>query len=161
MSLPAKVSCMIAARLRGAMLAYGQEGPTPRALSPARRTLKMRLLFFLAASTALAAPVVHWAHVPLSFEPNAGQAPADVSFLARGSSYSLCLGRGSMTLAGKDRSLLRTRLVGANLSAGIHGESRQTSTSNYFVGSDPRQWHESVPNYGRVRYAGVYPDRKS
>ena len=118
---------------------------------------EMRLLFFLAASTALAAPVVHWANTPLSFELNDGQASAEVSYLARGSSYSLYLSRGSVTLAGKDRSLLRTKLLGANLSAGISGENRQSSTSNYFIGNDPRQWHASVPNFGRVRYTGVYP----
>jgi uncharacterized protein (TIGR03437 family) len=31
------------------------------------------------------------------------------------------------------------------------------STSNYFVGNNSGDWHTSVPNYGLVRYAGVYP----
>lgn len=117
----------------------------------------MRVLFFLVAGTALAAPVVHWANVPLSFEPNAGQASAGVSYVARGNSYTLYLTRGSMILAGRDQSRFRTKLVGANPSARITGEAPQTSMTNYFIGNDPREWHAAVPNYGRVRYSGVYP----
>ena len=49
------------------------------------------------------------------------------------------------------------KLLGANLSARIVGEGQQVSTSNYFVGNDPSKWRTSVPNYGRVRYTGVYP----
>ena len=29
--------------------------------------------------------------------------------------------------------------------------------SNYLLGNDPSQWHTSVPNYGGVKYQGVYP----
>ena len=39
----------------------------------------------------------------------------------------------------------------------ITGEAPQPSTSNYFVGNDPGKWLHSVPNFGRVRYTGVYP----
>jgi uncharacterized protein (TIGR03437 family) len=49
------------------------------------------------------------------------------------------------------------KLSGASPNAPITGEALQASTSNYFAGSDPRQWRTSVPNYGRVRYSGVYP----
>jgi len=117
----------------------------------------MRLLYILIAGTAVAAPAVHWANVPLSFEPNAGQTSAGVSYLARGSSYTVYLADGWITFAGRDQSRLQTKLVGANGSARITGEGRQSSTSNYFIGNDPRQWHTAVPNYGRVRYTNVYP----
>jgi len=117
----------------------------------------MRAVFVFIAGTAMAAPAVRWGNIPLSFEPNRGQAPAEVRYLARGSSYTLYLACGETVLAPHAQSPLRTRLLGANLSVRITGEAPQVSTSNYFVGSDPRKWHTSVPNYGRVRYSGVYP----
>lgn len=115
----------------------------------------MRLLFLLFASTAAAAPVIQWSKIPLSFEP--GKTPVEASYLARGTSFSLSVAPGSMLAAGKGRTRLRTKLVGANPSARATGEDRQSSTSNYFVGSDPRQWRTAVPNYAKVRYSAVYP----
>ena len=117
----------------------------------------MRLLLLLAGTTALAAPVVRWSEIPLSFEPNAGQAATEVRFLARGSSYSVYLTEGTLVLAGKNHSPLRTRLAGANPAARFSAEAPLTSTSNYFVGNDPGQWRTAVPNFGRVRLSGVYP----
>ena len=118
----------------------------------------MRATLLLIAGTAMAASTVQWGNLPLSFEPNTGQASAQVRYLARGSSYTLYLATGETVLAGHHRSSLRTKLSGANLSAPIAGEAPQASTSNYFVGSDPGKWHASVPNYGSVRYVGVYPE---
>jgi Beta-propeller repeat len=121
----------------------------------------VRLLALLTACSIFAAPDVSprvkWANLPLSFEPTAEQSTAGVHYLARGSSYSLYLAAGESVLMGKDRSPLRTKLAGANLAAPIVAEGPQTSTSNYFVGKDPRQWRTSVPNYDRVRYMGIYP----
>lgn len=117
----------------------------------------MRVCFLLIVGTAMAAPSVHWSSVPLSFEPNTGQAPEAVRYLARGSSYTLYLACGEMVLAGRSQSPFRTRLSGANPSARITGEAPQDSSSNYFIGSDPSKWRTSVPNFARVRCAGVYP----
>jgi uncharacterized protein (TIGR03437 family) len=117
----------------------------------------MRAILFLIAGTAIATPAVKWANLPLSFEPNTGQAPSEVQYLARGVSYTLSLGRGETMIAVRNRPPMRTKLSGANLSALISGEGPQASTSNYFVGSNPAQWRASVPNYERVRYTGVYP----
>jgi hypothetical protein len=36
----------------------------------------------------------HWGDIPLSFEPNVGQEPREVRYLARGSSYTLYLAGG-------------------------------------------------------------------
>ena len=110
----------------------------------------MRLLFVLLCGTALG-------EIPLSFEPNTGQAGSGVRYLARGSAYTLYLTDGETVLAGKGRAALRTRLAGAKLAAPIDGEGAQDSFSNYFVGNDPRKWRTSVPNFGRVRYRGLYP----
>src|SRR6266478_5337514 len=97
----------------------------------------MRMLFLFTACTAMAAPGVKWGDIPLSFEPNTGQEPAEVRYLARGSSYTLYLAGEETVLAGHNQTPLLTKLLGANPSAGIAGEDQQASTSNYFVGKDP------------------------
>ena len=61
----------------------------------------MRVLFLLTACT-MAAPV-KWGDIPLSFEPNTGQAAAEVRYLARGSSYTLYLASGETVLADTTR----------------------------------------------------------
>ena len=48
-------------------------------------------------------------------------------------------------------------LVGANFATPIRGEDRQPGFSNYFIGSNPRDWHTRIPHYGKVVYRGVYP----
>ena len=49
------------------------------------------------------------------------------------------------------------RLVGADPAAEITGLDVQKGVTNYFIGSDPKNWHTRVPNYTRVKYANVYP----
>jgi uncharacterized protein (TIGR03437 family) len=118
----------------------------------------MRVFFLLmVAGTALAAPSVQRVHGPLSFEPNTGQASAQVRYLARGNSYTLYLAGDEIVLAGRNQPALRTRLSGADPSVRVTGERRQDSTSNYFIGNDPAQWRTAVPNFAQVRYANVYP----
>ena len=111
----------------------------------------------LVAGTALAAPGLQLAHIPLSFEPNSGQAPAEVRYVARSGSYTLYLAPGEAVFAAPKQPPLRERLSKANLSGRIAGEVQQRSVSNYISGNDPAKWHTSVPNYERVRYTGVYP----
>ena len=53
--------------------------------------------------------------------------------------------------------VLRMQLVGANSSARISGMDKTTARSNYFIGRDPKKWHTNISNFGKVRYAGVYP----
>ncbi|MGA8765119.1 MAG: SBBP repeat-containing protein [Candidatus Sulfotelmatobacter sp.] len=54
-------------------------------------------------------------------------------------------------------SVLNMRIVGGNTAATVTGLDKQEAESNYFIGNDPEQWHRRVPNYGKVKYAGVYP----
>ena len=117
----------------------------------------MRATLLLIAGAAMAAPTVKWGNIPLSFEPNQGQAPAEVRYLARGSSYSLYLSPGETVLSAQNTMPLRTKLSGATVSARVAGEGRQASTSNYLIGNDPSKWQSTIPNYQRVRYSGVYP----
>ena len=115
----------------------------------------MTPILFLIAGMAMAAPSVKWPEVPLSFEPNMGQAAADVRYLARGNSLALYMACGETLLYGQG-SPLRTKLEGADPSCRITGEAPQASTSNYFVGRDPQKWHTAIPNFAKVRYSGVY-----
>src|SRR5215471_6749784 len=117
----------------------------------------MRASLFLLAGTVIAAPTVKWGNIPLSFEPNRGQAPEAVRYLARGSRYTLYLTGIESVLAAHDSPALKTTFPGANSSPAIAGEAPQASTSNYFHGNNSSKWQASVPNYERVRYVGVYP----
>src|SRR5678815_4984826 len=94
--------------------------------------------------------------LPLRFEANQGQAPQPVQFLARGPGYSMALapGRARFITGGREVTF---RLAGANGAARGQGEARLGTISNYMSGMDRSQWHTNIPNYERVRFAGVYP----
>jgi hypothetical protein len=108
-----------------------------------------------------------FAGIPMSFEPNRGQAAAGVDALARGAGYTLLLGRGDATLMlagaaepGKHpapSSVLAFKLKGSQPLARVTEEGELTARSNYFLGNDPAKWRTDIPEYARVRYAGVYP----
>jgi uncharacterized repeat protein (TIGR01451 family) len=119
-----------------------------------------------------------FAGLPLIFEPNLGQGnldPADsrAHFVTRGSGYSLFLGSEGAILSlasrqrrqgsGKDETSgtrvesLRMKLAGANPNPNLTGADRLPGKSNYFLGNDPAQWRQGVPQFARVRYENVYP----
>jgi hypothetical protein len=49
------------------------------------------------------------------------------------------------------------KLEGANRAPQVGGVEKLAAQSHYFVGKDPSAWQTHVPNYRKVRYAGVYP----
>ncbi len=49
------------------------------------------------------------------------------------------------------------QLVGANPSSPAEGLDRVAFTSAYFTSNDPKGLLESLPNYAKVRYRGVWP----
>ena len=51
---------------------------------------------------------------------------------------------------------VRLRFVDANKPAAIAGSDPLPGKTNYFIGSDPTQWHANVPNYSAVKYSGIY-----
>jgi len=97
--------------------------------------------------------------LPLSFEPNQGQAARDVAFVANGSAYRFELtGNGArITLWNGDSA---KRIVMTPVNARTNPRSRALQrlprTSNYLVGPEAG-WIKDVPNYGRVEYEDVYP----
>jgi len=54
-------------------------------------------------------------------------------------------------------SVLRMKLVGANVKATVTGAEELPGKSNYFIGNDPKNWRTKVPNYAKVRYQNIYP----
>jgi streptogramin lyase len=109
----------------------------------------------------------------LSFEANQGQTDPQVRFLSHGDGYALfltptqavlSLSKPAAPSAGREAPpapaegmALFMQLVRANRSAVVAGEGPSPGTSNYFLDSDPSQWHTAIPNYSRVVYHGVYP----
>ena len=111
----------------------------------------MRVLAF-AIFTAVAAA----AHgkLPVAFEPNQGQAPGPVEFLAHGNGYSLALHAGGPELRSRSGRIAAT-LVGARQANG-QAETPLPGVVNYLVG-DAASWRTGIPTYARVRYREVYP----
>jgi hypothetical protein len=118
-------------------------------------------------AAALRTRVPDYGRLPIRFEPNIGQAPPQVQYLARGGGYSMALSGEGLTLALRHgaqagagapaAARLRLRLVQARSGAAPRGGQRQDSVSNYFIGRDPSRWRARVPNYAAVRYDQVYP----
>jgi hypothetical protein len=93
---------------------------------------------------------------PLGFEPNRGQAAAEVEFLARGRSYVLALTRGDAVLT-VGRVTVRMRPVGANTAPEVAPQVPLPGRVNYLTGRDPIRWRTGIPTYARVVYRDVYP----
>ncbi len=107
-----------------------------------------------------------YGRLPLAFEANKGQTDSQVKFLSRGAGYSLfltpaeavlMLGPSAVSNGHSNSAVLRMRLSGANPRTTVSGQDKLPGKSNYFMGSDPQKWHTSVPQYAKVRYAGIYP----
>ena len=111
-----------------------------------------------------------YGQIPLSFEVNQGQTAAQVDFLSQGSGYTLFLTPTETVLSlqkpapaagdgagAPDSVVLSSRFVGANPQPQVVGLDRLAGTSNYFIGSDPSQWHTNIANYGQVEYQNLYP----
>jgi len=118
--------------------------------------------------------------LPLEFEANRGQAPAEYAFVAHGPTYALGLSSTDIALSlhrprdssqaklvstaldlgateAMDHSELHLRLLGASKSASVAGLDPKPGVSNYFMGSDPSKWHTGVPHFGEVAIASAYP----
>jgi hypothetical protein len=94
--------------------------------------------------------------LPISFEPNVGQAPIPVEYLARGVGYTVAITAQSAILS-FERSALRLRLINSRPSPSLHADNQLASISNYFIGNDPSKWRSNIANYAAIRYEQVYP----
>src|SRR3954466_10070428 len=96
---------------------------------------------------------------PLRFEPNRGQADSRVQFHALGGGYGIFFVSADVVLAlhgSQNTSVLRMSFEGSQ-PAQLRADGALASHTNYLIGDDPRQWHTDIPNFSRVRYAGIYP----
>jgi len=97
-----------------------------------------------------------YGRLPLSFEPNRGQADRAVDFVARGAGYTVYLSRGSAVLT-LTKSVLRLTLVGADPSPEATGQEELPGKANYLIGKKASDWKVGVPTFARVTYRNVYP----
>jgi len=109
-----------------------------------------------------------FANLPLYFEPNQGQAEAQVKYLSRGAGHLLFLTPSKAVLVltkrehaeswkteKKDqRTVLHMAFRGANRQAQISGQEELSGKVNYFIGDDPGKWRTNIATYGRVLYRG-------
>jgi len=119
-----------------------------------------------------------YGQLPLSFEPNVGQARRDVDYLAHGAGFAIYLSptAATLTVAGaaaaarsavarlpdlsarRRAEVVRINLEGANRDAKALARDRLRGVSNYFIGSNPANWHSGIPTYAEVKYRAVYPE---
>jgi hypothetical protein len=116
-----------------------------------------------------------YGRLPLSFEPNRGQAEDSSQFLSRSGNHSLLLKSNEALLelptgsspssvsrtrvSGSESqfSILRMRLLGGSPGSEATAQGELSTKSHYFTSGDPAKWRTGVPNYSRVRYQNVYP----
>ena len=106
-----------------------------------------------------------YAALPLSFEPNRGQAPSAVLYQARYKALRFEFGRSGLDIRGGRRphrpndapAALHMRFVGTQNAAKVSGERRQPGVVNYFAGQDRSKWISGVTTYSSVKYHAMYP----
>jgi hypothetical protein len=95
------------------------------------------------------------ARLPLRFEANQGQLNTDIRYAAHAGAYTLALKANGASLSlGSNR--VDISLLNSNRAPRIEALDPVPTRTNYFVGSRDR-WRSSIPSFGRVRYASVYP----
>ena len=129
-------------------------------------TLSAGLWLSLICAGSAGAKAPDYGKLPLGFEANAGQTDGQVKFLARGPGYSVFLTGNAAVLSLQNTAntgrtipdrVIRMKLVGANVNAGVLGADQLPGKTNYFIGNDPSKWRTHVPNYAEVKYADVFP----
>jgi hypothetical protein len=121
--------------------------------------------------------------VPMSFEANRGQSDSQVKFQSHGGDYNLFLTSseavlvtGTSKLASKNEKRqgrnerltdaraggnqvtpIRMKFIGGSSQPKLTGLEELPGKTNYFRGNNPRKWQTNIANYGKVKYASVYP----
>ena len=111
------------------------QGPKTRAKW--RSILALVCLLWLALPHSLAAgPGLNepYGRLPLSFEPNHGQAPSHVRFLSRALGHVLLLAPNELIWQQRGGTALRMKAIGANVRADLVGLDPLPGKSNYFLG---------------------------
>src|SRR5688572_8430481 len=111
---------------------------------------------------ATGAPRIDVSRLPLAFEPNSGQAPADVRFVSRGAGHGLWLSSIEARFIGPgpvqdEADAIRLRWLGGAASPAVVAEDALPGKAHYYRGPAPGDQRLDVPMYGRVVYRHVYP----
>lgn len=108
--------------------------------------------------------------LPMTFEPNVGQADPGAAFVGRGKGMTVLLMRDRISVRAGNRGALgirfqtreeRTETAVArdanSRDAAWRGEDKLTSESNYFIGNDLTRWYAHVPHFARVEAPETAP----
>src|SRR5216683_171475 len=126
--------------------------------------------------TPHAAAVETYRNLPLSFEPNVGQAAPGIQFISRSAAADTMLTSTGALFAVKPPApsfggqirhqrqsaepvtgaLIAMTLAGANPAAMGASAEQLPGKSNYLIG-DQAAWHTEVPSFRKVKYSDVYP----
>ena len=101
-------------------------------------------------------PAASIASLPLSFEPNRGQAPPSIRYLARARGGSVGIRSNELLLSLRGASM-RLRMLGANPRATLDPADELPGKVNYLYGNDPSKWLTGLPTYARLLAREVYP----
>jgi uncharacterized repeat protein (TIGR01451 family) len=115
------------------------------------RTLLIALLANSAVLTGGGSP----SFLPLFFVPNAGQAPAETRFLAKGSGLTTFFSPDGVAFRMGETSV-HMAFEGANPQPLLEGRERLPGHVNFLQG-DKAQWRTGIPMYGSVVYRDLYP----
>src|SRR5437016_5222038 len=128
----------------------------PPSLGIASRSVvtTMRVLPGIAISLILWAPAfakpAAAPNLPLSFEPNRGQADAKTLYLARGSGYLLNLESSGLRILvrhGTKSAEISSHLIGATGERPLEALDPLPGHSSYFRGRDSSKWVTGVPTF--------------
>jgi hypothetical protein len=98
--------------------------------------------------------------LPLAFEPNAGEAPADELYLSHSAAMQLGFSSDSIRLhfpSASGNLALSMKLLGGSKDTKPTASERTAGESNYLLGNRPSNWKTHIPQYGRLTYEEVYP----
>ena len=111
-----------------------------------------------AATVAAKPPVDRSVPWPVRFEPNLGQSDRPAAFLSDTDGHRWRFRKQGVEIEARglpEPAAVRMTWVGSSADALAPAEPLP-SRSHYFFGADPRGWQRDVPNFGRLRYGGVY-----
>ncbi|MGD8331540.1 MAG: SBBP repeat-containing protein [Acidobacteriota bacterium] len=94
------------------------------------------------------------ANQAVRFEPNRGQAPDGVRYVARGSGRALVFDDTSLALRAGDE-IVRIDFAAAGAQPRTTLTNATPGVSNYLLDSDSRTWVTGVERYARLRYEGA------
>ncbi|MEO5951846.1 MAG: SBBP repeat-containing protein, partial [Chloroflexia bacterium] len=115
--------------------------------------------------------------LPIAFEPNTGQADAQVRFMAHAPGGTMYFTQGEVVLslvsapaealegrnvdisaiAVEAPSVVRMQFVGANPAPNMSSDGMLAGKINYIIGDDPSKWSTGITTYANINYAELYP----